>query len=262
MQGEDNFNPRCTDKIGPFVSFDTTGWKKTHSFKKVDDFKVTNGVYADGNPPANALGCSAHWFRAHESFNNGGLVAVAFYEHGTRFIKVAANGKLSEAGYFLPYNGSSSSADWVNDKIVYVADYARGIDILRWVGPTYVPKATTPSPGGSGGGGGGGGGNTEQLPGPGVRLRISDRNPDRGDTIQITIGLRKCKGHKGTVVKLQRKVKGDYKPLATKPLKRNCVAKFKDVAAYKKAFYKGVWPKQDKDHRAGKSRPQQVTPQG
>ncbi|MCA1708506.1 MAG: hypothetical protein LC808_36595, partial [Actinobacteria bacterium] len=74
MQGEDNFNPRCeaqggVEKRGPFATFDTTGWQKTHTFKKTADFRVTNGVYADGNPPANALGCSAHWFDEHSTFN-------------------------------------------------------------------------------------------------------------------------------------------------------------------------------------------------
>jgi hypothetical protein len=181
---------------------------------------------------------------------------MAWYDHGTRFLEVKPTGKIEQVGYFLPYAGESSSTYWANDEIVYVADYSRGLDILRWTGKTYVPAAT----GGDGGGGGGGGG-TSRLPGPGVRLRISDRNPDRGDSIGFRVALRRCKGNKGTMVKLQRKVKGDFKPLATKNLKRNCVAKFTDVAAYKRASYRAVWPKQNGKYRAGKSRPQSVTPQ-
>jgi hypothetical protein len=61
-------------------------------------------------------------------------------------------------------------------------------------------------------------------------------------------------------VKLQRKVGGGFKPAGKKKLKRNCIAKFTDVAGYKKATYRAVWPKQDSDHKAGRSRPQTVTP--
>jgi hypothetical protein len=179
-------------------------------------------------------------------------------------MQVKSNGKIEQVGYFLPYAGESSSTYWASDEIVYVADYSRGLDILRWTGPTYAPAA--PGGGGGGGGGsggdgGGGGGGGTQLPGPGVRLRISDRNPDQGDQVGFRVALRRCKGNKGTTVKLQRKVKGDYKPLATKALGSNCVAKFTDVASYKRASYRATWPKQNDDYRAGKSRPQTVTPQ-
>ena len=257
MQGEDNANPRCQDQTGPFATFDTTGWQKTHTFKKVADFRVTNGVYADGNPPANALGCSAHWFKAHETFNDGGLVTIAFYEHGTRFLQVTADGKIKEVGYFLPYSGSSSAAYWVNKEIVYVADYTRGLDILRWTGKTFVPAGT--GGGGTGGGGGGGSTGSEKLPGPGVRLRISDRTPARGATIRIRVALRRCKGHKGTIVKLKRKTGSKYRTIESGPLGRNCTTHFRDVATYKKATYRAIWPQQDKDHRRGKSRPQTVS---
>ena len=261
MQGEDNFNPQCSDQRGPFMTFDTTGWQQSHTFKKAHEFRVTNGVYADGNPPANALGCSAHWFRAHSTFNNGGLVVIAFYEHGTRFLKVAENGKISEAGYYLPYSGSTSASYWVNDELVYAVDYTRGIDILRWTGKTFAPAGGGGGGGGGGGDGGGTGGGGEALPGPGVKMRISDRTPPRGDTIRFRVTLRRCKGHKGTTVRLQRKVKGEFKSIASRPLGSNCIAKFTDVASYKQTSYRAIWPKQDDDHRAGKSRPQKVTTQ-
>ncbi len=145
MGGEDVLNPpksaTCNEQQGPFATFDTRGWKKTHKVTIADFHRVDNGVYADGNPPANAFGCTGHWFTAHDTFKNGGLVVMAWYDHGTRFMQVKANGKIKEVGYFLPYAGESSAAYWVDKKIVYQADYSRGLDILKWNGPTYVPGA-------------------------------------------------------------------------------------------------------------------------
>lgn len=141
-QGENNANSRCGEEDdemhgaenGNFFVYDTTGWQKTHSFKLADEWNLENGIYADGNPAVGALGCSTHWFEEHPTFNNGGLVALGAYEHGTKFLEVSSKGKVKEAGYFLPYGGSTSAAYWVNRAIVYAVDYTRGVDILRWKG--------------------------------------------------------------------------------------------------------------------------------
>jgi hypothetical protein len=47
---------------------------------------------------------------------------------------VNSEGKVSEAGYFLPWRGSTSAAYWVTEEIVYSIDYERGLDILRFAG--------------------------------------------------------------------------------------------------------------------------------
>lgn len=129
-------NARCNDNSAGLTTWDTTGWKKTHTFNEIDTYNMVNGTYVDGNPPvANApFGCSSHWFTAHPKFDDGGLVAASFYNHGTRFLKVAPNGKITEVGYFLPTGGGSSGSYWVNDRIVYSVDYQRGFDILKWNG--------------------------------------------------------------------------------------------------------------------------------
>lgn len=138
MQGEDNFNPRCGDQNGPFQTYDARNWQKSKTFQVIDSYRVTNGVYADGSPAANGLGCSAHWFQNHPTFRNGGLVGVGYYEHGTRFLQVDSNGKIKEAGWFIPNGGSTSGFWWAsekkNERIGYAVDYTRGIDILRWNG--------------------------------------------------------------------------------------------------------------------------------
>ena len=53
-------------------------------------------------------------------------------------VEAPSDGKIKEAGWFIPFAGSTSAAYWVptdkEDKIVYAVDYTRGIDILRWTG--------------------------------------------------------------------------------------------------------------------------------
>jgi hypothetical protein len=101
-----------------------------------------NGVYADGKPVAGTLGCSVHWFHEHETFRDGGLVALSEYEDGVRFLQIGSDGSITEQGYFLSLGSSSSSPKWAGkDDVLYSIDYQRGIDILRWKGEHYVPGA-------------------------------------------------------------------------------------------------------------------------
>ena len=82
----------------------------------------------------NALGCSPHWFNVQPGFRNGGIVGLAAYDNGTRFLKVDSAGKISEVGWFLPQGTQASAAYWITKSIVYIVDYARGIDIVRFNG--------------------------------------------------------------------------------------------------------------------------------
>jgi hypothetical protein len=126
---------RCSDAKAGLTTWDTTGWKKTHTFQEVDTFRMKNGTYTDGNPAINApFGCSSHWFTYHPDFKDGGLIAGGFYNHGTRFLNIDSKGKISEVGFFLPTGGGTSGAYWVTDRIVYAVDYQRGFDVLKWNG--------------------------------------------------------------------------------------------------------------------------------
>ncbi|MGH2808277.1 MAG: hypothetical protein ACRDKT_13490, partial [Actinomycetota bacterium] len=91
------------------------------------------GTYTDGSPPAGAVGCSPLWFDDHPRFRNGGLVASAWAEHGTRILEVSRTGRIAEKGYFVPFAGETAAAYWITDEIVYAIDLTRGIDILRVV---------------------------------------------------------------------------------------------------------------------------------
>jgi hypothetical protein len=109
----------------------------------LDEYRPKNGTYVDGNSATEIAGCSVHWYQEHESFHNGGLVALASYDNGMRFLQVKPDGKIVEQGYFQPLGFETSAPRWVpGTNIVYSIDYARGIDILRWKGDTYVPSAS------------------------------------------------------------------------------------------------------------------------
>ena len=136
--GEQNLQLRCSDapSRGRFMTWDVSKALKTGEFEMIDDYTLKNGTYTDGNPPANPGigGCSAHWIEPHPKFNNGGVAAMAAFGHGVRLFRVTSTGKIQEEGYFIPYASEAGAVYWVTDEIMYVLDYNRGIDILRYTG--------------------------------------------------------------------------------------------------------------------------------
>lgn len=132
VQEETFAETRCDENSGTFMTWDTRRWRKTGTFRLVDSYRAVSGTYDDGSPAANVLGCTAMWFQEHPDFHDGGLVAAAWFEHGTRFLEVAPNGRISEAGHFLPLGGSTIASYWITDEVVYAIDVVRGIDILRF----------------------------------------------------------------------------------------------------------------------------------
>lgn len=133
LVGGESGGPSCGDEAAAaFMVWDTKGWKKKQTIRMIDEYRVTDGLPTDGNALVHTF-CS-HWTEPHPSFRNGGLVAKAWYEHGTRFLRVTEKGQIEEEGYFLPIAGATSAAYWVTDEIVYAVDYQRGVDILRFIG--------------------------------------------------------------------------------------------------------------------------------
>ena len=141
--GETNFRPECDGTNGAFATFLVGGTASKPTFTFADQVRPVAGNYVDGNPPQGAfhLGCSVHWFEPQPTFKGGGVVALASYENGTRFKRIDPDGKITEVGFFEPLGGSTSAPHWAPDgRTVYAIDYQRGIDVLRWNGPLYVPK--------------------------------------------------------------------------------------------------------------------------
>ncbi|HEV2999998.1 MAG TPA: hypothetical protein VGW75_04590 [Solirubrobacteraceae bacterium] len=142
LGGETNFQPRCHDRVGKFMVMDTTRPSPQGSWTQTDEIWPQNGNYQDGSGRGQTqiLGCSAHWFEEHPTFRNGGLVALAEYEQGTRFLQVTPEGRIRQLGFALPIGGSTSAPHWGPDgRTVYNIDYTRGLDVLRYEGPLVVP---------------------------------------------------------------------------------------------------------------------------
>ena len=151
LVGGESAGPDCSEADSAyFATMNTVGWASTKTFSVVDQFKMSTGALLDGRAPETTW--CVHWFDTHPTYGNGGLVAIAWYEHGTRFLQVGTDGKLAEIGYFLPYGGQTSGVYWISPTVLYTADYYRGLDILKFTGP--VPQGRTPAmvqPGESGG---------------------------------------------------------------------------------------------------------------
>jgi len=103
------------------------------NFSKAGSWRVAgSGTYSDGKAPFHSTLYCAHWFDTHPEWNDGGLLAVAHYDWGTRFLEVDQAGQLSEVGWFQPVGGLTASAYWITKDIVYTLDYRRGLDVLRF----------------------------------------------------------------------------------------------------------------------------------
>ena len=126
---------RCTERSGGFTTWDTTGWQKTKTLKKIETFRPKSGTYVDGSPPSGTtFGCSTHWFEAHPTFNDGGIVGVTFFNQGAHFMRVDSKGGISDEGWFVPHAGNSAALEWMTNRIAYVIDLQKGFDIVKYNG--------------------------------------------------------------------------------------------------------------------------------
>ncbi|MGH2735502.1 MAG: hypothetical protein ACRDKZ_07980, partial [Actinomycetota bacterium] len=129
-QGGSNLaQARCDNETRNFWVWDASRWRSHGALKLEDEYTPGNEGPEQGSYPAST--CSTHWFEAHPTFHNGGDVALAYYDMGTRFLQVTTDGKVKEKGWFLPYGGVTSAVYWITDELVYAIDYTRGIDVLR-----------------------------------------------------------------------------------------------------------------------------------
>jgi hypothetical protein len=129
---------------GSFVVWDTAGVKEqladpdyvkdqTPVFERTGQYVLGRGLPTEMEGKAPASQHCGHWFTEHPDFADGGLVAMAWYTSGVRFLEVLGDGTVEERGFWQPLPGVSSAAFWVSDEIVWVTDYtARGIDVLRF----------------------------------------------------------------------------------------------------------------------------------
>lgn len=108
--------------------FQTWGFDGS-TLRPLDTWKLEprSGMFADGTGPQAWL-CSSHWFDYSD-----GLVAVGWYHQGARILDVTDPSDIRQAGWFINPDSIASAAYFhpEDPSIVYLADYQRGIDILR-----------------------------------------------------------------------------------------------------------------------------------
>jgi hypothetical protein len=130
---ESPFSGDCAEHSGGFLSLDTRRWnkKKFKGFVQVDEFRMTdNGLPNEGSAPVNFFGCSAYAFDVNPAYGENGLTATSWFEHGTRVLRVGPDGTFAEVGGFIGHGGTSVGTVWRNDRVLYVIDFERGIDVL------------------------------------------------------------------------------------------------------------------------------------
>jgi hypothetical protein len=136
---ETNINPSC-NMSGALSTWDMRDFDKGRAPVQLDVFHPASGTWADGSPALAASGCSGHWFDV-----SGEYVAASWYEHGVHVFHVGLDtGALTEVGFFQTAATIAGQSQWhVADDgtmYIYAADYARGIDILK-----FDPEGARPS---------------------------------------------------------------------------------------------------------------------
>jgi hypothetical protein len=70
---------------------------------------------------------SAHYF----TDNGKGTLAAAFYSQGTRFLDVRDPRHIRQVGFYRPDDADTWASYWRPGGYVFVADFTRGVDVLK-----------------------------------------------------------------------------------------------------------------------------------
>ena len=141
LTGGEAMGPACDgNESAVLTSWSTTGWEQSKTFTPLKTWTLPYGSPTSGSFPQSTW-CT-HWLAEHPSFSGGGLIAISWYEQGTHFIKVGADGSFTEVGYFTPLGGQGSQPIWITDRVAYIVDYTRGLDVVKFTGE--IPAAPAP----------------------------------------------------------------------------------------------------------------------
>lgn len=131
MATEEAFGSPTCDGVGQFVisslvgSFDGESWSSTPDEPfRLETVATWSPAGEAGTNPAGPF-CSAHYFDRDRE-----VIAYSWYAQGTRFLDVSDPTDPIQIAYYRP-DGGVSWAPYFYDDVVYVADFARGLEILR-----------------------------------------------------------------------------------------------------------------------------------
>ena len=137
---EENITPDCSQS-GRFTTYDLRGTFRGQGFRNTARTHHRMRVLDTWTPEKQegSSGCaSAHYFTSR----GDGVFANAFYEQGVRFLDVSNPRRIRQIGWYRPPDSQTWAAYWHRGR-VYVADVARGVDVLRFRGRAGARGAAT-----------------------------------------------------------------------------------------------------------------------
>ncbi len=139
---EENIVSDCAQS-GRFAAYDLRGTRSGQGFAPGTAPTARMRVLDTWTPEGQqaATGCaSSHYF---VSLGNG-LTVNAFYGQGVRFLDTSNPRDIRQVGYFVNTD-SDTWAPYLHDGHVYVTDFQRGVDILKFTGsPRRAPTVRAP----------------------------------------------------------------------------------------------------------------------
>jgi hypothetical protein len=139
---EENVTTEC-GKTGVFVTYDLRGSFRGQGFRDIAKTKFRLRALDTWTPEKQpgSDGCaSAHYF----ADRGDGLLAQAFYEQGVRFLDVSKPRHIRQVGWYRADDGRTWAAYW-HRGLVYVADFNRGVEILRFKGGRAAKTVKAPA---------------------------------------------------------------------------------------------------------------------
>jgi hypothetical protein len=143
---EENVVTDCKT-AGHFATYDLRGSFHGEGWKNIDKTHFRMHVLDTWTPQRQpgSNGCaSAHYL----SDRGDGILAYAFYTQGTRFLDVSDPTNIRQVGYYRPDDADTWAPYW-HDGYVYVSDFQRGVDVLRFTGEAGDRTVGAPSGGGT-----------------------------------------------------------------------------------------------------------------
>ena len=133
----------CTGS-GKFVTYDLRGTYQGQGFVDIakTHFRMKQlGTWTPEQAPG-APGCdSAHYFQDR----GDGLISMAFYGQGTRFLDVRDPRHIRQVAYYRPSNANTWAAYW-HKGYVYIADFTRGLDVIKLTGKAATGQHVKDAP--------------------------------------------------------------------------------------------------------------------
>lgn len=119
---------------GRFATYDLKGSYRGEGFKNIDKTHFRMRALDTWTPEGakGADGCaSAHYF----SDRGDGVLAYAFYNQGVRFLDASNPKDIQQIGFFRADDANSWAAYW-HKGFVFIPDFQRGVDIVKFKGRT------------------------------------------------------------------------------------------------------------------------------